>query len=122
MKKIIKKVPFAFLLPGIALASDVDTSWFSDLANGFSEVVGILIPAFIALALLMFVWGMVQFIMAAGDDQGRAEGKSKMIWGVIALFIIVAIWGVVALLGTIFGVDTDDQDQNLPQVPGVYDA
>ena len=28
-----------------------------------------------------------------------------MIWGVIALFIIVSVWGIVAFLANVFGVE-----------------
>lgn len=54
------------------------------------------------LAVLYFVWGMVTFISKSGDEKERTEGKQKMIWGLIALFVIVAMWGIVAVLRDTF--------------------
>jgi uncharacterized membrane protein YidH (DUF202 family) len=56
----------------------------------------------IGLAMLYFIWGIVEFIGKSGDEEGRKEGKSKMIWGIIALFVIVSMWGLVGLLTNTF--------------------
>jgi hypothetical protein len=64
-----------------------------------------LVPIVIALGVLFFIWGLVQFIFASGDEAAKDEGKRKMIWGVIALFVIVSVWGLVALLNQLTGVD-----------------
>ena len=51
----------------------------------------------VALALLFFFWGLAQFILKSGDAASHEEGKNKMVWGVIALFVMVSIWGIVGL-------------------------
>jgi hypothetical protein len=56
------------------------------------------------LALLYFFWGLAKFILSAGDEKKLAEGKSTMIWGVIALFFMSSIWGIVALVGGELGI------------------
>jgi hypothetical protein len=59
----------------------------------------------------------VKYIWGAG--QGRDEGKAIMVWGVVAIFVMVSIWGLVNILKkTIFGENTDftapDVDTFLP--------
>jgi len=105
MKKVVKILPFASaILPTFALARDVDFSWITSLATAVGDLVSLLIPIVIAIGLLFFIWGLVTYIAASGDEAAKEEGKRKMIWGIIALFVIVAVWGLVALLGEVVGV------------------
>ncbi len=72
-----------------------------------------LIPLMFALAVVYFVWGVIQFvILGAGEETKRTQGKQCMIWGIIALAVMLSIWGLVAILGSTFGVETNF----LPQV------
>ena len=57
-----------------------------------------LTPALAGLALLVFFWGVVKFIFNAGDEEKRREGKKFMLWGIIALFVMVSLWGIVTLI------------------------
>lgn len=58
----------------------------------------------VAGSLLAFVWGVAKFILASGDEKKIEEGKTLMIWGVIALFVMVSIWGIIQLFySDIFG-------------------
>ena len=91
------------------------------------DILRALIPAlnqFIAvgvgIALVVFMWGLIKFIGQAGDEKGVAEGKQRMIWGVVALFLIVTVWGIVALLAQLFGVDASQPGGNrcLPPLIG----
>lgn len=66
---------------------------------------GSVIPLIFALAVVMFVWGIVQFfLIGAGEEAKRAQGRQFMIWGVIALTVMLSIWGLVQIVGSTFGV------------------
>jgi hypothetical protein len=82
------------------------------------SLVNAAIPIIITLALLFFIWGLAQFILASGDEAAKDEGKRKMIWGVVALFFIVAVWGLVALLNEITGVNQDATYGTKVTIPG----
>jgi hypothetical protein len=90
------------LAPTRALAQD--TTLHSILREFFNFLL-ILPPFLLSIALLIFVWGMAVFILAAGDDKGRERGRKLMVWGVVALFILVSLWGIVAILINIFGLN-----------------
>ena len=47
-----------------------------------------------AIALFVFFKGLVSFIAKAGDTKSHAEGKSLMIWGIVALFVMVSVFGI----------------------------
>jgi hypothetical protein len=88
-----------------AADSTVNLNFFDDALGQIANLINQLVPLLIALALVFFLWGVVTFILAAGDEDARSAGKSKMFWGIIALFVIVSVWGLVGLLNEITGVD-----------------
>ncbi|MBI2628059.1 MAG: hypothetical protein HYW71_01320 [Candidatus Niyogibacteria bacterium] len=73
------------------------------------KAIGILkdiIPVLILLATVIFLWGVIQFILAADNEKEREEKKQFIIYGLIGLFVIVAVWGLVnVLLYTFFGAN-----------------
>lgn len=62
------------------------------------------ILALIGIATLLFMYGVVRYVIAQGDEKKIAEGRQYMLWGIIGLTVMVAIWGFVNLvINTIFG-------------------
>lgn len=70
------------------------------------------IPLIFAIAVVIFIWGVVQFVLNADDTEKKAKGRDFMIWGIIALTVMVGFWGLVKVVGSTFGVNTGV----LPQV------
>lgn len=64
------------------------------------------IPLIFALAVTMFVWGVVQYVINSSEEVEKEKGKQFMIWGIIALTVMVSVWGLVSVLGNTFGVNT----------------
>lgn len=64
----------------------------------------IILPGILVLALIFFMWGVAMFILGSGDEEKRDQGKHVMTWGIVALFVIVAVWGIVYWLASLFGV------------------
>lgn len=77
----------------------------SSLLASIQSVINLLIPIVFALALLYFFWGIAQYILVAGDEGKKEEGKKKMFWGIIALFVMSSIWGIVFFIADAFGID-----------------
>ena len=101
-----------YFFPVFAVARHAPQNLF-DLIRLFLDVLNALIPLLIGLALVGFLWGVAQFILAADDVTKRKEGGKKMLWGIIALFVMISVWGLVAILASTFGVGTI-----LPLLPG----
>lgn len=57
-----------------------------------------LVPIIIGLAVVVFFWGIVKFIGHAGDERAREEGKQLIIWGLIAIFVMVSLWAIVGFI------------------------
>ena len=78
------------------------------------EIVNPIILLLSAVAFVVFLWGVFEFIVHAGDEGKRAEGKSAILWGLVGLVIIFGAYGIINVaLGTF----------NLPAlVPGKLSA
>ncbi|TAL49575.1 hypothetical protein EPN83_00310 [Patescibacteria group bacterium] len=114
MKKVLGGAALAYALPLVALAAPLSN--VQQLIQALGNVVDILLPIVVAIALLAFFWGLASFIFAAGDEEKRDKGKQIMKWGLIALFVMVAVWGIVSFIGNALGIGIG---QDLPSVPGV---
>jgi len=99
------------------LAQSPDLGWFKTVLWVLAGIVDLLIPILISLSFVVFVWGLVLFIGRSGSQQAVEEGKRKMIWGVLVLFVIVSVWGIIALLKTM--TDTDVAGMGSVTSPGI---
>ncbi len=110
-------IGLVLLLPNISFAG-ADLSWFQKATSEFSVLVDTIIPVLFALALLLFVWGVINyFILGAGDEGKRETGRSYMLYAIIGLVAITAVWGIVGLFTQILGVDENDGFGTVPGVP-----
>ena len=103
----------AFFLPSIAFAQVTIETLIDDITS----VVVSIIPILLGLAVLAFFWGLVKFINHAGDEKTLEEGKQLMIWGMIAIFVMVALWGILGWLQQEFGLNSGADLGTLPSQP-----
>ena len=64
-----------------------------------------LVPFFIGLAVVVFFYFLIMFIVK-GSESGEKRGEylKGMGFAVIALFVMVSIWGLVGFLGSALGI------------------
>lgn len=75
-----------------------------------------LVPILIAIAFIVFLFGVYKyFIQGAADEKNREDGRKFVLWGIIGFVVITSIWGIVNLVsGTIV---PSSADQNHPKYP-----
>ncbi len=59
-----------------------------------------------SLALVYFLSGVLKYVAHGGDQAKREEGKNVMIYGIIALAVMVSVWGLVQILTDTFGISS----------------
>lgn len=79
-----------------------------------ADLINLATPIVVALALLYFFWGLANYILKSGEDDGQKKARATMIWGLLALFIIVSVWGIINVVR-----DTFNLDDNTIVVPGI---
>jgi hypothetical protein len=105
-------------IPLLAFAADpvaVDTCAnlkgpFKSIAQIFNwascTLIKTIVPFLFTLATAAFIWGIIQYFINPDNEEKRKKGKSYMIWGIIALFVMISMWGLVGVLSNTFGVKT----------------
>ena len=96
MKKLTAYITIALAAtPIFVFAQLTHAQGLIDASRG---IVRTLIVLAAGVALLVFFFGLVKFITKADDEEAVKEGRRLMIWGVIALFVMISVWGIVRLL------------------------
>lgn len=67
----------------------------------------IIILAF-AIALLVLFWGIFQFVASETGDKEREQGKRKIIYGVIGMFVMLSAVGIIGVILKTFGIDASN--------------
>lgn len=75
-----------------------------------------LIPLLITLSVIVFIIGVIKYIAGADDSAKREDGRKFMLYGIVALFVMISIWGLVGILQGTFGLGNTIL---IPQMQGV---
>jgi hypothetical protein len=98
----------SFAVPFIAAAQDL-TSFVITIGR----IVNLLVPLVSTLAIVFFFYGLAKYVLNAGDEEKKEEGKNIMIWGVLAMFVLVTIWGIIGFLQNTAGNNTSPVNVNI---------
>ena len=80
------------------------------------NILNALIPFLVALGIVYFVWGVIQYVVAS-EEEAKKKGRDRMIFGIIGLVVIFAVWGIIRLVLNTLG--TSNQGTiGVPCVPG----
>jgi len=115
----MKKFILGLLAVSPVLASAQDLEGLTTLLDSIGRLVDLALPIVVGLALLGFFYGLAKFIFSASDPDKQKEGRSIMIWGVVALFVMVSVWGLVNFLGNSLDIDQGDASPDVPTVQGL---
>ena len=99
------------LIPVILFAAFVPTVFVKAVSDGvctevpglgsvicqINELLGSILPALIAFGVVYFIWGVVRFMIADGEE-AKTKGKDQIIYGIIGLAVIVGVWGLVNIV------------------------
>ena len=69
-----------------------------------STVLNDVVWLLITIAIIVFFWGLIQYLLSINEAEKRNEGLKIMTYGIIALFVMVSIWGIIRLLQATFKV------------------
>jgi hypothetical protein len=111
MQRIIL-VALTFFTPILAVAQ---TSGDGGCSQSLTNISGLfsfaaciistsIIPLLVLVATVIFMWGIIKYVLSAPESTERSDGKKFISWGLISLFILVSVWGIIAVLGNTFGL------------------
>src|SRR3989344_2833499 len=84
-----------------------------------SEILTPIVTLLFALAIILFIWGIVEFLIYSDNEEKKSIGKRHMVWGIIGLAIMIAVRGIVKIVVTLFfGANPDFLPPQFPDLPG----
>ena len=78
----------------------INTSFIQGYAESITGLINnILVPALIAVAFLVFLWGIYKyFIQGADNEEARTTGRTFTIYGIIGFVVLFSVWGIVQIM------------------------
>lgn len=117
MKKILSLLALA--APALVLADDSTAAPIARTVDGALNwviyIAGRALPLLILAALVLFLFGIVKRFFWAKDTVDKGEAGRYILWGVVALFVMVSVWGLVNVLRSSFNLD----NSNVPIAPAI---
>jgi predicted DNA repair protein MutK len=86
---------------------------FSGLVNKIISYADSIVLLIVALALVVFLYGLFTYLVNSDDEGKRKDSISYIIAGLIGLFVMTAVWGLLSLLTGTFGVGLE-----IPRIKG----
>ena len=86
----------------IAYASSTTFDGF--VSNVDSMIINPLILFLFALAVVYFLYGVLEFLMNQTNDEKKTSGKSHMLWGIIGITIMLGVWAILSIILNTLGL------------------
>ena len=104
------------LAPFLASAQEFT---FSRTIDGFLAYLiylgGRIMPLLILAALVLFLFGIVRLFFFKSDGADGKKNRDFVLYGIVALFVMVSVWGLVNILRSTFSLD----NRNVPPPPAI---
>jgi len=65
-----------------------------------------------AAALVIFLYGVVEFLGNPEDTSKKEAGRSHMLWGVVGLFIMMSVFTIMRIISNTIGAKNVDIPSN----------
>lgn len=73
-------------------------------ANFVLDALDVVVTIVFVIAVIVFGWGIVKLIIAAGNPTQIQQAKQFIWWGIIGMFILASITGIIWYLQGYLGV------------------
>lgn len=70
-----------------------------------NEIINPIILFLFALAIVYFLYGMLEFLLNQQNDEAKTTGKSHMIWGIVGIAIMLGVWTIMNIVINTFNIE-----------------
>ena len=71
-------------------------------------IINPLIYLLFALAVVFFLYGVLEFIFNQANEEKKTTGKQHMIWGIVGITIMMGVWAILGILLNTLGISKDE--------------
>lgn len=100
----------AVMLPGVTFASEIGAEVQGLISRFVNVLVTPLVTGFFALAFLLFMWGLLMFMLSiSGSNTDKtgpmatADGRRHMLWGLLGMVIMFSVGGIINVITNSLG-------------------
>jgi uncharacterized membrane protein YidH (DUF202 family) len=68
------------------------------------KIINPLIILLFAVAMVYFLYGVLEFIMHQDNEEAKTTGKAHMMWGTIGLTIMICVWAIMGWIVNTFNL------------------
>lgn len=77
----------------------VDATAFGNILNPIiANIVYPIIELMFGVAVIVFVYGVLQLVFHGSDETAREKGKLTITYGTVGIFIMISAWGIIYLV------------------------
>jgi len=55
------------------------------------------------VAIAFFIYGLVELIYAADNEEKQTKGKKHITWALLGMFVMFAVWGIITIIQNFVG-------------------
>jgi len=77
---------------------------FADLVTSILGLIQSVIYLIIGASVVVFILGIIKMIAGGANEKSLSDGKQRIIWGIIGIFVSVSVWGLIRILLTTFSL------------------
>ena len=120
MKKNIQTYFTALILSSVPFTAVAAApgSQFINFTNNLLKTANTLVTLSFVVALLVFSYGIIRFLFAAGDANGVSQAKGYILWGVIGMAVLASLFGLIVLIQNFFGISGGNGTIQAPNIRG----
>ena len=83
----------------------------SFIGNVDTLIINPLILFLFALAVVYFLYGVLEFIMNQENEEKKTAGKSHMLWGIIGIVIMMGVFVIMNMILSTLGITGINPEQ-----------
>ncbi|HEY9584834.1 MAG TPA: hypothetical protein VJI33_04685 [Candidatus Paceibacterota bacterium] len=105
---------FGVGIGGTPVVPNLPASGLAPTSGGGSLLIGLIVKIggwiarivtlLIGLALVLFLWGVARYVASDADEEKRTEARRFIAYGIMGMFVMIAIWGLVYFISSALGV------------------
>ncbi len=78
---------------------------FATFVDRIVNLIQALVPLVFGFAILVFLYGLLGYMINIGDESKRRESIRFIVYGLIGLFVMISIWGLTSAVSGTFGFE-----------------
>ena len=68
-----------------------------------TEILDPLVTLLFILSTAVFLWGVIEMLAGHDNQEARTTGRKHMVWGIIGLFLMLAVNAIIIVLCNFWG-------------------